>query len=163
MKWISLILPLLIKQLNPALASLNRSTVQLREDLSLKTRTIALIALLGIAAIILLSGGLFVAALEAARQLDSSAALQINSVILTGLGLSFISLLVLIIVFRNWPGVQARKQRLRMERAQLRAQRESIGQAVSLDQAVAMLILDFIKEREEKRQANTSPLAPQDS
>ncbi len=158
MKWFSLLLPLLLKQLSPALATLNQSSLQLREDVSLKARKVALLTLTGIAAMILFSGGLLLSLWEAARQLDSFNTLQFNAVISTGVGLAVISIVALIIAFRSWPGVQARKQRLRQERAQLRAQREQLGQAVSLDQAVAMLILDFVKEREQKRHTN-APLA----
>lgn len=158
MKWLSLLFPLLLKQLNPAIETLSQSSLQLREEMSLKSRKIALIILAGIATTILFAGGLLLSLMEAARQLDNSNALQVNAVIATGFSLCVASLLAAVLAFRSWPGVRARKQRLKQERAQLRAQREQLGQAVSLDQAVAMLILDFVKEREQKRTAS-SPLA----
>lgn len=161
MKWFSFLLPLLLKQLSPALAAMNQSSLQLCEDFSLKSRKVALVVLAGMAAVLLFCGGLLITIWEAARQMDSAQVVKMNTLILAGISLVAVSLLTLSVAFRFWPGVRARKQRLKRERAQIKAQRESLGQAISLDQAVAMLILDFVKEREQKRQPS-APLASQD-
>ncbi|UXR64002.1 hypothetical protein EZJ49_13105 [Bdellovibrio bacteriovorus] len=163
MKWLSLILPFFLgfgHKPNKPRKSLKETALEIYDAITIRSRAAVFLSMAGLCAIAFICGGFFMFLLEATRQYDRAGMIFWNSTLITS------SVLVLLAVgglsyvyFMAWPGVRAARNRQEVREEEERHQHEHpVG---SLEQALAALVMDFVKERESKREhrAHTPPSA----
>ncbi|HEY8270646.1 MAG TPA: hypothetical protein VIG33_07130, partial [Pseudobdellovibrionaceae bacterium] len=101
----------------------------------------------GLVCIALLCGGFFMSLIDLTHQYDEAGTVYLTASNASGLILVLLSLGTFFWIFTSaWPGAQEMKAAKKKE--------ESVTQAktASLEHALSLLVMDFIKEREQKRE-----------
>lgn len=154
MKWLMLMLSFAFRK-SPKTPSLKETALEIFEEVSHKSRRIVSLTLTGIAAVIFFCGGFFISLFNATTQYDSTGNVFLTATLSGGLGLIALAAITFGLVFlRAWPGVIEEKHRAKAEQAQ--------APGGSLEQALAMLVRDFVKEREMRRQSEASAEPPEE-
>lgn len=145
MKWLSLFFSFFLGKLNVARPPSLKHTINiLFEEAAYRSRKPALYALAGLTSVILLSGGFFMGLIDITTQYDRDGVVRATASSITGFSLVALSIIGFTWVFtRAWPGVKAVKEK------EEKAAREHTS---GLEQALTLLVMDFIKEREFKRE-----------
>ncbi|MGZ3772661.1 MAG: hypothetical protein ACXVCY_13940 [Pseudobdellovibrionaceae bacterium] len=145
MKWLMLVLNFIFQKFSTRPPSLTETAVEIFEEISHKSRKVVSLTLTGVAAVIFFCGGLFIAIINATTQYDNTGEILFTATFLGGLLLIALAALTFGIIFlRAWPGAaKARQTRQKASQAEI--------SAISLDKALAILIMDFVKERELRR------------
>lgn len=166
MKWLSFILPFVLgfghKPDKPR-RSLKETALEIYDVITIRSRTAVFLSMAGLGAIAFICGGFFMFLLESTRQYDRAGIIVWNSTLITSGVLVLLALGGLgYVYFMAWPGVRAARNRQEIRAEEHRRQQEHpVG---SLEQALAALVMDFVKEREFKREHRTSsPPPPTDS
>lgn len=147
MKWLLLIGSLIKPMLFSGATSTASNTI---EDFKLviKENAVKVVFLLAavISLAIILASGLIMVAYNIAFQIDNNGSASISAIIITGSILVLVSLLVVGIVINS---VSSKKEITPLKRQE---PQQLINSAHPLQDAMALLIMDFIKEREVKRE-----------
>lgn len=132
--------------------SLRESAIEIFEEVTFRSRRLVSLLLAGLASVILLCGGLFISILDATTQYDRSGVIAWTATFSSGIVLLLIAAATFSVVFlRAWPHTR----RLRQKEQQVAPATSS-----SLENALAALVMDYVKERELKReQRGPSPAA----
>lgn len=93
----------------------------------------------------LFAGGLILVAVDVGAQYDQNGFVYFSSMIIMGLALSLVSLIAGAIIVRSF-------QQTTRERKRETLTKENVGTAHPLQDALALLIMDFVKERELDRE-----------
>lgn len=133
-----------------------RETVrELVDDALLKSRKPVILVLTGLAAVIFVCGGLFITVLDATSQYDRVGYITLTSTMGAGIILFCLAMLGFAYVFAySWPGATQNVKEV------VETRTEHHHHASTLEQALTVLVLDFVKERELRRtQAPPQPSA----
>lgn len=134
-----------------------RETVrELVDDALLKSRKPVILVLTGLAAVIFVCGGLFITILDATTQYDRVGYITLTSTMGAGIALFCLAMLGFAYVFAySWPGATHQIKEV------VESRTEHHHHASTLEQALTVLVLDFVKERELRRaQQTSSPSGP---
>jgi len=146
MKWLGLILTFLFEKMTSHGPSLKDSAVAIFEELTYKSRKTMSLILAGFASIIFLCGGFFISLIDATGQFDREGSIRMTSTFIAGLLLVAIAVFVFAWIFGSaWPGVK--EHAVHAEDTASRA-----GAGSPLELALSALLMDFVKEREFKRE-----------
>lgn len=147
MKWFSLFLSFFLGKLNHSNPPSIKETIFIFfEEAAYRSRKPVVLILSGLACVLILCGGFFWTAIEIAGQFDRDGAVHASASAITGVVLIAISLGTFFWVFNKaWPGVKAKEQ------AQEQA-KENPQQVSTLEHALSLLVMDFVKEREVRRE-----------
>lgn len=165
MKWLSLILPFFLgfghKPAKPR-RSLKETALEIYDAITIRSRTAVFLTMAGLCAIAFICGGFFMFLLESTGQYDRAGVIVWNSTLITSGILVLLALGGLgYVYFMAWPGVRAARNRQEVREEEERRQHEHpVG---SLEQALAALVMDFVKEREFKREHRASSAPPPSS
>lgn len=154
MHWLSLMLSYFLGKLNFARPpSIKETALQILDEATFRSRKPITLLLAGLACVLFFCGGFFLSLIDFTTQFDREGALLMSARAGSGLILVTLSSGILVWIFTQaWPGVQ-RKNLFKTEPP-------SPPKQNTLEQALALLVMDFIKERENKRQASTGAPPP---
>lgn len=146
MRWLSLLISFLVGKYNIAhRPSFKEAAMAVIEELAYKSRKPVAMMLGGLILVLILCGGIFMSAVDLAQQYDREGVVRFTASTGTGLTMVLITLILFAWVFlAAWPGTRAHTADHTPEAG---AKTPS-----SLEQALATLVLDFVKERELKRE-----------
>jgi hypothetical protein len=144
MQWLSLLFSFFLGKFNVTRPpSLKESVSFVFEEAAYRSRKPAVLILGGLGCILLLCGGFFMGLIDLTTQMDREGAIRATASAVSGFVLVAIALGVFFWIFtRAWPG--ARNMKAKKE--------EKEAPAGGLEQALTLLVMDFIKERELKRE-----------
>lgn len=155
MKWFSLLLSFFLGKLNVVRAPSLKQTINvLFEEAAYRSRKPTIYVLAGLTFVLILSGGFFMGLIDITTQYDRDGVVQATASSITGFSLVALSLIGFIWVFtRAWPGVKAVKKK---------EEKVAAEQNSGIEQALILLVMDFIKEREFKREErrHQAPIPP---
>ena len=167
MQWLGLIASFVIGRMNNKQAGPNRMSPQaIFEDITYKSRQAVMLTLGGVIAVVMLCSGLMMSIADATAQYDRNAIIAFTATFNTGLVIALLSAICFAFIFtRAWPGVREHRGNYQDN---LRNENKASGfgfsrsnaeahRAGNLEQAFSALIMDFVKEREVRRQANARP------
>ncbi|KYG64938.1 hypothetical protein AZI86_12125 [Bdellovibrio bacteriovorus] len=130
----------------PRSGGIRETVMEMFEDIVLKGRKPVILILAGVCAVLFFCGGLFITILEGTTQYDRVGYVTLTSTLGAGIALFLVAALGFVYVFAYaWPGAD----RHASDRA-----REKVPpphHASTLEQALTVLVLDFVKERELRR------------
>jgi hypothetical protein len=117
------------------------------DTLVIKSRKLTLLTMIGIGVVIFFCSGLLVAIFNATSEFDRKGDLQWTATMIAGLVMAGIALAGFLYVFMfAWP--HTKKSKAAQSEASKKTQ---AGPSSSLEAAIALLVMDIVKERERKR------------
>lgn len=148
MQWIAMFVSFIVGRLNMKARSLRETAVEVFEEVSRKSRKVVTLTLTGLGAVILFCGGFFISLLDSTTQYDRTGGVAWTATLSSGIGLIVIAAVTFAYIFlRAWPGA-------RHGHTQAHARRPEMPHSTSsLENALAALVTDFVKERESRRSA----------
>lgn len=144
MKW----LILLFSFIKPFFSSEHQSTnpvAEIKEMIRENAVKIVVLFAATMALATLFAGGLLLTAVDIGAQYDQNGFVYFSSMIIMGLSLSVISLVAGALIIRNFQDANTEKKRETLTP-------NSVGVVHPLQDALALLVMDFIKEREHNRE-----------
>lgn len=145
MQWLAIALSFLFGKKSPRLKSFKEIAVEIFDEIAIKSRPLITLTLTALGAMLLLCGGLFIVILELTAQYDRIGHLSWSATLLGGMGLTFLATFVFATIFlMAWP-TPTIPSRSSME--------EPLRTTSPLEAALSALIMDFVKEREVRREA----------
>lgn len=158
MKWLFVALSFIYRKMTSHRSpSLKETAVEIFEEISHKSRKMVALTLAGVAAVIFLTGGFFISLINATTQYDEIGEVAMSATLSGGLGLILLALITFGVVFlQAWPGIKKRKQHEK-------EMKEAAMAGGPLEQALALLVTDFVKEREMRRTARQTGYTPGES
>ena len=143
MKLIPMILSFVMGRLNSKPSKgLREAAMEIFDEVTYRSRRIVTLTLGGLGAVILLCGGVFIALLDATNQFDRTGSIAWTATFGAGVILVLLAGLTFALVFmKAWP---------RPSFAENQETHTSAGTS-PVEAALATLILDFVKEREARR------------
>lgn len=152
MQWLSILLSFFLGKFKFTRPPSLRDTVSfLFEEAAHRSRKPAVLILSGLACILLLCGGFFMGLIDLTTQLDREGSIRASASAISGFVLVAISVGIFFWIFnRAWPGARVTEK----------PKAETKESSSSLEQALTMLVMDFIKEREFKREERRHHQAP---
>lgn len=140
----------------PRGGGIRETVMEMFEDIVLKGRKPVILVLAGIGAVLFFCGGLFITILEGTTQYDRVGYVTLTSTLGAGIALFLIAALGFVYVFAYaWPGAGRQVSDRAREHA------HTPHQASTLEQALTVLVLDFVKERELRRDRDAQkPMGP---
>lgn len=152
MHWISLLFSFVLGKINSAHRppSLKEIALAILEEATYRSRKPIMLLLGGLTCILILCGGFFMSVLDLTSQYDREDGLHFTANVYSGVTLVAVALSMFFWIFTSaWPGIQEAKT----PKKELPPQ----DTTSSLEQAISLLILDFVKEREYKREHRERP------
>jgi hypothetical protein len=159
LKWIEIIASFFIgkMQANPG-PGLRESAIAIFEEITYKSRKAVSLIVVSFGAGILALGGFFIALINATTQYDRDGVIGFTSTFVSGIVLILIAVATFAWVFGSaWPGVQQHKSSHKTKHRHHEHERSVEGeeapqrQPSTLEQALSLLVMDFVKERELRR------------
>jgi hypothetical protein len=150
MRLLSLLASFFLGKLNHTRSvSLKETVLIIFEEVTSRSRKPVILLLSGLACILILCGGLFMSIIDLTSQFDREGSLRFTASFASGGILLTISLGVFFWIFTSaWPETRS-KIMIENEAPQ--------ATASALEQALSLLVIDFIKEREYKREQRMPP------
>lgn len=146
MQWIGMIVSFIMGNMQKKSLGIKESALEIFDEVVYKSRSVVTLTLVAFAAIIFMCGGLFMALIQATSQYDRTGQIFFSSTIGAGLILAAVSLLTFAIVFtKAWPGIRIHKT------SKQHVQENERPAPAGLEQALAVLVMDFVKDRELNR------------
>lgn len=147
MKWLTVFMSFLFGRLNAKAPSLRETAIEVFDEVSRKSRRVVSLSMTAFGSIILFCGGFFIALLDTTAQYDRSGEIFLTATLAAGLALLAVSVIIFSYVFlRAWPGAHPEKT-MRFQSKETPNYRPPS----SLENALAALVMDFVKERESRR------------
>lgn len=144
----------------PRGGGIRETVMEMFEDIVLKGRKPVILVLAGVCAVLFFCGGLFITILEGTTQYDRVGYVTLTSTLGAGIALFLVAAIGFVYVFAYaWPGAD------RHASAKAREKTPPPHQASTLEQALTVLVLDFVKEREIRRDreaAGPTPTTPRE-
>jgi hypothetical protein len=143
MQWLSLLFSFFLGKFNVSRPpSLKDSVAFVFEEAAYRSRKPAVLILGGLACVLLLCGGFFMGLIDLTTQMDREGVVRASASAVSGFVLVALALGVFFWIFtRAWPGARHAKEK----------QAEKEASPGGLEQALTLLVMDFIKEREIRR------------
>lgn len=146
MQWLSLLFSFFLgkfKTSRPSGLNFKESLNLLFDEIAYRSRKPAMFTLGGLVCVTLLCGGFFMGLIDLTNQFDREGSVRATAGNITGFALAAIAIGIFTWIFkRAWPGV---KEVAKTEEA-------SKENPSGLEQALTLLVMDYIKEREFKRE-----------
>lgn len=156
MKMLGLVLSFLFGKMNSKTSSIKESALEIFEEITHRSRKMVFLSILGIGAVAFFTGGLFISLLDATRQYDTQGVVYWSSTLIAGGVIALLAAGLIAYVFmRAWPGASPSNVIMKETKEEVHHHHTS-----SLEQALAVLVMDFVKEREHRRAHPTEPHAP---
>ncbi|MEN0059469.1 MAG: hypothetical protein AAGB31_11590 [Bdellovibrio sp.] len=156
MQWIAMILSFVFGRLNSKPSALRQTALEIFEDVSHHSRKVVALSMAGFASIVLFCGGIFISLLNMTMQYDQAGVITGSATLGAGLTLIVLSAGTFSYIFMTvWPGLRLRSSYL--QRKQEAQQQAASSHAPHLEQALAALVMDFVKDREIKRGERPTP------
>jgi hypothetical protein len=153
MKWLLLIFSLFKPLFSPLYPPESLNPIDEIKDLIRKNAAkVAMLLFSSIALSILFTSGIMMIAMNMSAQYDLNSSIYFNTMIGTGIGLASLSFLIATLSIRSFHNSFGKK----MEDVKKDQALSGIGMTHPLQDALALLIADFIKERELKRSNQVS-------
>lgn len=164
MKWILMFLTLSLRQLNTRLRgpSLRQTIMDIFYEARQKSKKLANLIVGGLAATIFFCGGFFIALINMSAQWDQNRQILWSATLISGLVLMGLALIVYIGLYASFTKddreevLAEREEKQKKERFQKSSRRYAAGRrpesASTLESALAALVMDFIHERQDKRE-----------
>ncbi len=145
MQWFGFLLSFILgKFINSHSPGLKESFFDILQEATYRSRKAVMLLLGGLACILILCGGFFMSVIDLTNQFDREGTLHFTANFTGGIILVAIALSVFSWIFVSvWPGARNKKKSEPVSPSQ------TSGSA--LEQALSLLVMDFIKEREYKR------------
>ncbi|KHD87799.1 MAG: hypothetical protein OM95_12360 [Bdellovibrio sp. ArHS] len=159
MKWLALVLSFVFGRLNMRPRGFKDAAIEIFDEVSFRSRRMVTLILVGVAAVIFFTGGLFISLLDLSMQWDRTGSILWSATLSTGVGLIVLASAAFAVVFlRAWPGAVKAKQQIKrkLKHEQEEEEAELQRHPSSLEQALSALVMDFVKEREIRRAARSS-------
>jgi hypothetical protein len=155
MQWLAIALSFLFGRKSPRIKTFKEIAVEIFDELAIKSRPLITLALVALGAVLLLCGGLFIVILELTAQYDRIGHLSWSATLLGGMGLAFVSTFVFATIFLlAWP-TPTITARFPLE--------EPLRTTPPLEIALSSLVMDYIKEREMRRETKPRPPPTEES
>lgn len=157
MQWLAMIITYFFGRKSSKTKSLKEMAIEIFDEISFRSRKVVTLTMMALGSVIIFCGGFFIALIEATSQYDRVGYVGWSATLVAGLGLIGIASAVFATVFaRAWPNPHAFQHEQIHEQA---APPPTSG----IEAALSALIMDFIKERELRRQgfAKQSPPQPE--
>lgn len=158
MKWLSLLFSFFLGKFNVARSpglSLKEGINLLFDELAYRSRKPTMLALGGIVSVAILCGGFFMGLIDITTQYDRDGVVRATASSIAGFALAAIAIGTFTWIFKSaWPGVKAAEK-------SKDATQEVKPPVHGLEQALTLLVLDFIKEREFKREEHRQTHSPE--
>lgn len=152
MKWVAMVMSFIMGNMQKHSLGIKDSAMEIFDEVVFKSRSAVMLTLAAFAAIIILCGGLFMAIIQATTQYDLTGQVFFSSTIAVGLILAALSLITCAIVFTQaWPGIRTHRASQLNKAADEALKQQQTAKPSGLDQALALLVMDFVKEREANR------------
>lgn len=147
MQWMAMVMTYFFGRKNRKTKNLKEMAIEIFEEVSYQSRKVVTLTLTGLGAVIFFCGGFFITLLDSTSQYDQAGYVSWTATLLAGVGLILMATLVFAGVFlRAWPKPsQHRHTHPREEEAAHR-------QPSAIEGAIAALIMDYVKEREHRRE-----------
>lgn len=165
LKWIEIIASFFIGRMQSHEGpSLRESAIAIFDEITYKSRKAVSLIVVSFAAAIFALGGFFISLINATTQYDRDGVIGFTATFVSGLVLIVLAIAAFAWVFNSaWPGVKKYKTMHRhQESREFREQQEHVHaqpkQPSSLEQALSMLVMDFVHERQARRAESQSPL-----
>lgn len=130
--------------------NLKEVALEIFELITYRSRKVVFLGMAGLATTALACGGIFISLVDITTQYDQEGFMAWTATLSGGLFLTLASLAGLgYVYFRAWPGTQKMAE-AREHQAEERFARKPPGPG-SLEQALAALVMDYVKEREDRR------------
>jgi hypothetical protein len=147
MKRLSLLFSIIFGKFNKARApSLKETVMAVLEEAAYRSRKPVALLLGGIVCILIFCGGFFMSLIDLTGQFDRDGSVQFTANLASGLILVAIASSIFYWIFASaWPGAQGKRTH----------EKEAPPPQLtgsSLEQALSLLVMDYIKEREYKRE-----------
>lgn len=153
MQWLAMMMSFIFGKMNSKRKSLRETAIEIFEEVSYKSRRIVTLTMTAFGAVIFFCGGFFISLLEGTSQYDQTGNVVWTSTLGAGVGLIALAAVVFATVFlRAWPGVSPHKHEHPRE--------ESATHSSNLENALSALIMDYVKEREMRREQKMSEGTP---
>lgn len=157
MRWLGMVLSFLFGRMNTKPKSFREIAMEIFDDVSRRSRKVVSLTLAGLAAVIFFCGGVFISIIDGTTQYDRLGAVNWTATFGAGVALILLAVAVFAGVFlRAWPGALQRHSRVPPHQ-------ETSVLPSALEQALAALVMDFVKERELRRAARPQPEHPSPS
>ncbi|WP_415062569.1 hypothetical protein [Bdellovibrio sp.] len=157
MRWLGMVLSFLFGRLNTKPKSFREIALEIFDDVSRRSRKIVSLTLAGLGAVIFFCGGLFISIIDGTTQYDRFGMVNWTATFGAGVTLILFATAVFAVVFlRAWPGATQRHSRIPPHH-------EAPPPPSALEQALAALVMDFVKERELRREARSQAEPPPSS
>lgn len=158
MQWIAMIMKYIFGRKTSKAQSLKEIAIEIFHEVSYQSKKMVTLTLTALGAVIFFCGGFFITLLELTSQYDRVGYVYWTSTLLAGIGLIALAAAVFATVFlRAWPSPGHYKH--------FAAPREETSsQHSALEGAFAALIMDYVKERElrrETKQHTSDPTSPE--
>jgi sarcosine oxidase delta subunit len=165
-KWISLVASFLIGRMNGPNKGLSFSlrevTMEILSGITQRGRRYVSLSLLGFGAVIFTCAGFLIALLNATSQWDRTGRILFTSTFGAGFFLTLCSIGAFVYIFRReWPRAINRPHLGERIREDLHMHGHA-PRASNIEQAISALIMDFVRERENKRDARHDAEHPED-
>ncbi|WP_374079524.1 hypothetical protein [Bdellovibrio bacteriovorus] len=158
MQWLAMFASFIVGRLNAKARGLRETAEEVFDEVSRKSRKVVSLTLTGLCAVILFCGGFFISLLDSTTQYDRTGGIAWTATLSAGIGLIAVAAITFAYVFlRAWPGARHVHHQTHHRRF------ETPRPSSSLENALATLVMDFVREREtrrtarERRQAATPP------
>lgn len=154
MQWLAMIITYFFGRKSNKTKSLKEIAIEIFDEISFRSRKIVTLSMMALGAVIIFCGGFFIALIEATSQYDRVGYVGWSATLVAGLGLIAIASAVFATVFaRAWPTPQSYYHEQIHEQA-------TPPPTSGIEAALSALIMDFVKERELKRQSHARQAPP---
>jgi hypothetical protein len=149
MKWLSILISFFFGRMNAAPhISIKETAMSIFAEITYQSRRAVVLSLAAMGTIIFICGGFFISLIDATGQFDRDGAVRMSATLVAGIALLVVAAVVAIWIFASaWPGVRQHAQTHKHQDTASRSEAPS-----SLEQALALLVMDFVRERELRRE-----------
>ncbi|XGC82125.1 hypothetical protein ACES2L_06460 [Bdellovibrio bacteriovorus] len=153
MHWLGMIAKFLFSRMsssNRHHKSLKDSAVEVFEEISKKSRKIVTLSIMAIGGVLLFVAGFFIALLNLTMQYDRVGYVSFTATLGAGVGLMVVAAAMFAWIFLGaWPGASDTRKAMKKAKKEVKERVEETPN--TLEGALSLLVLDYVKERQEKR------------
>ncbi|UOF02381.1 hypothetical protein [Bdellovibrio reynosensis] len=156
MHWLGMIAKFLFSRMsssNRPHKSLKDSAVEVFEEISKKSRKIVTLSIMAIGGVLLFVAGFFIALLNLTMQYDRVGYVSFTATLGAGVGLMVVAAAMFAWIFLGaWPGASDTRKAVKKAKKEVKDFKDRAAETPNtLEGAISLLVLDYVKERQEKR------------
>lgn len=154
MQWLAMIITYFFGRKSSKTKSLKEMAIEIFDEITFRSRKVVTLTMMALGAVIIFCGGFFIALIDATSQYDRVGYVGWSATLVAGLSLIGIASAVFATVFaRAWPTP------LSFHHEQIHEQ-ATPPPTSGIEAALSALIMDFVKERELRRQGSAKQSPP---